>query len=178
LVLEADKTDVTGWGEKHDDGNVPGFHPQFNRLRGYAYFDSDDAGRLPWNTTKTGMDTDSPVYRAVRPEMMKMMRPVIDLLNRLKEEKEGRTEADEMGPLEKLVDAAVAKPVDGVETRPAFELPKVREQPKPRGPVLQRIQYDKPRVQVMKAMSGLGVRSYVKVGEKTFEYYYNAEFQE
>lgn len=177
MVLEADKTEVTGWGEKHE-ASVPAFHPQFNSFRGYAYFDSDDAGRLPWNTTKTGIDTDLPVYRAVRPQMMKLMRPVIDFLNRLKEEKEGKSAADEKGPLEALVESSDSKPVDDVETRPVFELPRVHEQPKPRGPVLQRIQYDKPLAQVMKAMSVLGVRSYVKVGEKTFEYYFKAECQE
>lgn len=177
LVLEADKSEVTGWGQKHET-RVPTFHPQFNSFRGYAYFDSDDAGRLPWNTTKTGMDTDSPVYRAVRPQMMKLMRPVIDFLNRLKEEKEGKSAADKKGPLEALAESAVSKPVDDVKTRPVFELPRVREKPKPRGPALQRIQYDKPRAQVMKVMSVLSVRSYVKVGEKTFEYYYKAECQE
>jgi hypothetical protein len=175
LVLEADKTDVTGWGEKHET-RVPVFHPQFNNFRGYAYFDSDDAGRLPWNTTKTGMDTDSPVYRAVRPQMMKLMRPVIDFLNRLKEEKEGRTEADEMGPLGRLVDTAVSKPVDDVETRRVFELPKVPSQPK--RPAVQRIQYDKPLEEVETVMRIMKVNTYKKVGERTFEYYYNAECQE
>jgi hypothetical protein len=177
LVLEADKSGVTGWGEKHET-RVPTYHPQFNSFRGYAYFDSDDAGRLPWNTTKTGMDTDSPVYRAVRPEMMKMMRPVIDFLNRLKEEKEGKSEADEKGPLETLVESAASKPVEDVETRPVFELPRVREQPKPRGPVLQGIQYNKPLEEVKKVMRIMKVNTYKKVGEKTFEYYYNAECQE
>jgi hypothetical protein len=175
MVLEADKTEVTGWGEKHGAG-VPVFHPQFNSFRGYAYFDSDDAGRLPWNTQKTGMDTDSPVYRAVRPEMVKLMRPVIDFLNRLKQEKEGKNEADEKGPLGRLVDAAVSKPVDDVETRPVFELPIVPPQPK--RPAFQRIQYDKPLEEVNKVMRIMKVNTYKKVGEKTFEYYFNAECQE
>jgi hypothetical protein len=55
LILEGDKTDVTGWDSDADDVAIPGFHPQYNSLRGFAYFDSDNPARLPWNTTKTGL---------------------------------------------------------------------------------------------------------------------------
>src|SRR5262245_22125025 len=74
LILEGDKSDVTGWNSDADNLSIPGFHPQYNNLRGFAYFDSDDPARLPWNTTKTGLNTDSAVYRATKLEMMKLMR--------------------------------------------------------------------------------------------------------
>ncbi|HUT35267.1 MAG TPA: ATP-binding protein [Planctomycetota bacterium] len=181
LVLKGDKTRDTGWdtvvvqegGEK-----IPGFHPQFHRFRGYAYFDCDDAGCLPWNTTKTALNTDSPVYRAVALEMKSLMRPVIDFLNRLKEEKQGQQDPGEKGPLEILVESAVPKPVGDVATRSAFDMPKVRIPKKPKGPVMQRIQYDKPLEQVSRAKLALGVRSFKEVGEKTFEYWYDSECPE
>jgi hypothetical protein len=177
LVLEADKGERTGWGENRET-DIPAFHGQFNRFRGFAFFDCDDAGRLPWDTTKTGINSDSPIYRASLLEMMKLMRPVIDFLNRLKEEKEGRDEADSKGPLEKLVDTAPSRPFDKASTRQVFEMPHVRAEPKPSGPVLQRIQYDRPRDKVLSVMKKLGVRSYVKVGEGTFDYFFNAECEE
>lgn len=178
LIVEGDKTSATGWGDEADKIELPVFHGQFNSLRGYAYFDSDDPGRLPWNTTKTGLNMDSPIYRAVRLEMMKMMRPVIDFLNKLKEEKQSREDEEEAGPLEALVVAAKATDVTKLKTRPAFKTPTVRSKAKDDGPIMQRIQYDRPKTQVLEVMRHLNAKSFKEVGEKTFDYYYNAEVVE
>jgi len=70
MLLEADKSSATGWG-KEETGDLPAFHGQYNDFRGYAYLDADDAADLPWNTTKTALDTDHPVYRSVKPEMIR-----------------------------------------------------------------------------------------------------------
>jgi len=177
LVLEADKSDITGWGSKEDGLKIPGFHGQFNHLRGYAYFDCDDAGRLPWNTTKTGVNTDSTIYRAVRLEMMKLMRPVVDFCNKLKEEKEQKGE-DSAGPLEALLEAAQVKPLAKVIPREVFEMPTVRAVPVRTGPIWQRIQYDKPLTEVNAVRKALNARSFKEIGEKTFEYFYDAEVAE
>jgi len=173
--LEGDKTDVTGWDSDADDVTIPGFHPQYNNLRGFAYFDSDNPARLPWNTTKTGLNTDSSVYRAVKLEMMRLMRPVVDFLNKLKEEKQRNEDDDEKGPLEKLVDAAKPVPVAEVETRPTFTPPVVKAPPKPKGPVMQKIQYQVPYLNVLEVKKALGVRTFTDVGIGTFDYFYNAE---
>jgi len=175
LILEGDKTDVTGWDSDADDVTIPGFHPQYNNLRGFAYFDSDNPARLPWNTTKTGLNTDSSVYRAVKLEMMRLMRPVVDFLNKLKEEKQRNEDDDEKGPLEKLVDAAKPVPVAEVETRPTFTPPVVKAPPKPKGPVMQKIQYQVPYLNVLEVKKALGVRTFTDVGIGTFDYFYNAE---
>jgi hypothetical protein len=178
LILEGDKTEVTGWNWKEDGLKIPGFHGQFNYLRGYAYFDCDDGGRLPWNTTKTGVNTDSTIYRAVRLEMMKLMRPVVDFCNKLKEEKEHKGDDASRGPLETMVESSAAKPVAKITPREFFQLPRVKPPPAYSGPVLQRIQYDRPLSKVNEVKKALGVRSFVQVGEKTFDYFYNAEVAE
>lgn len=178
LILEGDKTEVTGWNWKEDGLKIPGFHGQYNYLRGYAYFDSDDGGRLPWNTTKTGVNTDSTIYRAVRLEMIKLMRPVVDFCNKLKEEKERREDETAQGPLEKMVESATERPIAKISARETFELPKVKPPPAYTSPALQRIQYDRPLDKVNEVKKALGVRSFVKVGEKTFDYFYNAEVAE
>ncbi|MFL5338707.1 MAG: ATP-binding protein [Gemmataceae bacterium] len=176
LILEGDKTDVTGWGDETDTFGIPAFHGQFNNLRGFAYFDSDDPARLPWNTTKTGLNTDSPVYRSAKLEMMVLMRPVIDFLNKLKEEKEGK-DADEKGPLEKIVDAARPVPLAGVNTRPVFTVPAPRTPSKPSGPAMQKIQYEAPADQVAEVKRALRVSSFKDVGLGTFNYFYDAEVE-
>lgn len=172
LVLGADKSVVTGWGEtkKASGIDIPGFHNQYTRLRGYAYFDSDDPGRLPWNTTKTGIDMDSGVYRNTRLEMMRLMRPVVDFLNRLKDEKQELEEG--AGPLETMVANSKSTPLSDISTRNVFNAPMP---PQPKKPKVQRIQYDRPLEQVEKARQVLKVNSFKAVGEKTFDYFYANE---
>ena len=145
LVLEGDKSAATGWGSETDGVRIPGFHGQYNHLRGFAYFDSDDAGRLPWNTTKTGINLDSAIHCAVRLEMMLMTRPVVDFLNRLKEEKQSREGEEDSGPLEQIVSNANEVPLGEVRSRDVFTMPRIAEQARHAPSVaVQRIQYDKP----------------------------------
>jgi len=175
LILEGDKTEVTGWDSKAEGLSIPGFHGQYNNLRGFAYFDCDDPARLPWNTTKTGLNTDSTVYRSAKLEMMLLMRPVIDFLNRLKEEKKSKDDSDEIGPLQKMMEAAKAVEINDAKTRSAFSPPTVASPSKNTGPVMQKIQYVVPLSQVNEVMQELGVNSYKDVGKGTFEYFYRAE---
>jgi hypothetical protein len=55
-----------------------------------VFFDSNSPSALPWNTTKTGVDTDSPLWRSVQAEMLKLMRPIITFLNAVKNEKDAK----------------------------------------------------------------------------------------
>lgn len=180
LILEAEQTEITGWGEKLDGIYIPGFHGQFNYLRGYAYFDSDDQGRLPWNTTKTGFNTDSPIYRAVKLEMNRLMRPVVDFLNKLKEEKEEKekeAEDSEPGPLEILINESSAAEISDVPTRDIFTPPSVPAK-FPKAASDARIQYFMSADKVAQVKKALKVTSNKQVGEKTFDYFYNAEIEE
>ena len=107
---------------------------------------------------------------------MRLMRPVVDFCNRLKEEKERKGEDPGLGPLEKLVESSEAKPVLKIAARAAFTLPKVK--PVPARPSLQRIQYDRPLTKVNEVRKALAARSFKEVGEKTFDYFYNTEVAE
>jgi len=55
LILGPDRTTITVWGEGRGR-QIPSWHTQFSRFRGFAFFESDDARRLPWTTTKVGVD--------------------------------------------------------------------------------------------------------------------------
>jgi hypothetical protein len=107
--------------------------------------------------------------------MMQLMRPVIDFLNKLKEEKQSKEDADDVGPLEKLVERAKPIAIQEVETRPVFLVPVIRAARSPEGPAMQRIQYDAPYEKVVKAMRVMRVTSYKSLGVGTFDYFYNAE---
>jgi hypothetical protein len=167
LVLGPDQTDVTGWGETEGQ-LIPQYHPQFARFRGYVFFDSDDASRLPWNTTKTGVDLDSEIYRATRQRMLILMRPVIDFLNKV------AAEADEGGPLAASIEGASRARVLDVASAPVFTAPKAVA----RTPGVGHILYQKPTPEIDRVKKALKVRSNKKVGELTFDYFVENELSE
>ena len=89
LVLGPDRTAATVWrgAGRQARGGVPNYHDQYSEFRGYALFQADNPSLLPWTTTKTGVDTDNPVWRATRPQMERLTRPIIDFLNQLDKER-------------------------------------------------------------------------------------------
>lgn len=173
LVLEADQSPVTGWGERNGQA-IPSYHNEFATFRGYVFMESADAGRLPWNTTKTGVDADSPIFRSVRREMLQVMRPVIDFLYRLDDEKD-REEDEGPGPLTMAVEAAEAVPLSQTTASETFVWTPPKTKPKPTGPPMGRVQYSRPVSQINAIKKALGVRTYVEVGEQTFDYFYALE---
>jgi hypothetical protein len=89
LVVGPDRTALTVWegrGSRVRGGGVR-YHDQFARFRGFALLDADVSKLLPWTSTKTGVDVDSPIWRRTRQLMRDMTRPVIDFLNQLDREK-------------------------------------------------------------------------------------------
>lgn len=172
LVLEADQTIVTGWGEG-DGTAIPKYHNQYARFRGFTFLDSDDAGQLPWKTTKTGVDADSAIYRAVRERMITLMRPVIDFLNALDAEKGA---PGEEAVLERAVEDAKSEQLFVFTPTASFVAPKrTAKPPVDRGG---RIQYSKPWPEIKRAQTALKVYTLKEVGEKTFEYFYRMECDE
>ncbi|MGH9432470.1 MAG: ATP-binding protein, partial [Terriglobia bacterium] len=166
-ILRADQTSTTVWEGRHQ---MPAYHPNFAYFRGFAYFDCDDGALLPWTTTKTGVDADSPIYKAVQREMIEMTRPVLTFLNNLEKE---RASATAVRPLQSAIGAAQATQVQVVVHPHPFVAPPPA--PVPSGPKMQRIQYSKPVKEVEKAKQILKVRSFTAVGEKTFEYFMRYE---
>ena len=169
LVLGADQTEVTGWGEGNGR-TIPKYHNQFARFRGYVFFDCDDAARVPWNTTKSGVDRDSTIYRAVRLRMIGLMRPVINFLNQLDKENDN---PDDHKPLQDAVSNMESVPLREVATREKFEY--TRPAPRIKLPKRGRIQYDKKVEQINVVKKSLGVTTYTEVGRQTFDYYFDRE---
>lgn len=173
LILGADQTLVTGWGEA-DEARIPKYHNQYARFRGYAFFDCDDANKLPWTTTKTGVNQGSAVYKRARLEMVAIMRPVIDFLNELDREKDSPPE--DQTPLEEIVSKAALRSVSDVNHRQRFTLPE-RKRQRTKTPQTS-IQYKRDVREVDIAKDVLGVTSAVEVGHRTFDYFYERECEE
>jgi hypothetical protein len=167
VILEADKTSVTGWGED-DAVSIPIYHNQFSRFRGYVFFDSDDAYKLPWNTTKSAVDEDSPVWRTCRQRMLINMRPVIDFLNQLDREKDSEQEQvytesiqnSNQSPIEQLELSEFSPP----------ETPQRHYTPQKRN-----ISYSVPADEAKRAMDVAEVSTLREIGEYSFQYFYKRE---
>ncbi|KAM3091273.1 ATP-binding protein [Phormidesmis sp. 146-35] len=167
MVLEADQTEITGWGTKT---GFPKYHPDFAFFRGYAFFESDDAAYLPWTTTKTGIDYDSPIYKSIKQEINRLTAPVITFLRRMAEEK-SRVERGEIP--ESLLEQAYTQTsicsVLEVSASTSFEIPEQSTIPpsEKRGT----INYSKPVEEIALIKELLNASSNKEVGEKTFDYY-------
>lgn len=165
-ILEADQEAITGWDAVTAEGvNVPKYHGQFARFRGYAFLDSDDPSILPWNTTKTGLDVESDAYRRLFGRLIEITRPVIDFLNSLDAE-------TDLEPVDKVLSLAITKasPVtlEKLAERPTF----IYVAPPKRGPAMARISYKKPLGEVDELKEALGAHSNKDLGEKSFAYAY------
>jgi hypothetical protein len=165
-ILEADRRKVTGWGVAEINNiAIPSFHNQFARFRGIVYFDSQDSSRVPWNTTKTDVDQDSPVWRAAFERMTQLMRPVIDFLNELDADID--IHGADKSPMMRVVKAASLESVDVQVEEVSFVAP-VRDT-NLQIDKLVRIQYSKPRSQIEYLQEALSLKTATAVGEYCFD---------
>lgn len=173
FILVADKTPKTGWGDV-GDVKIPRMHHQFARFRGFAFFDCDDPERLPWNSSKTGVEIESPIYRKARRIMIETTRPIIDRLNDLDAESDAdnRPLFDAIESSESRSVTALLAPVKG-DVRFLWE--GRQDLHKPQRPI--KISYTKPLDQVRKVREKLDVETNREVGERTFDYFHEHEIR-
>lgn len=179
VILPADKSEDTGWtgGGK----GLPIYHDQFYLFRGYVFFEADDSSKLPWNTTKTGMNLDSPEYLFVRERMIIMGRAVITMLNKMKRERENDN-PEENRILSNKIANATLRPITQVRVEaddlpPIFEFPNIIGVAK-KNKSGRNISFNKPEKQVKKAMEYFNVGSANLAGEKAFDFFYQNEIGE
>ena len=167
LLLDADRSAITGWGQSAGQ-RVPRFHPQYARFRGLVFFRCEDTTRLPWNTTKTGVDPEAGIFQQTRLHMIDSMSHVIKFLNSLDRESE-LPSAQRV--LARAVKSATLVPVSSITEERRFA---VDVQPSP--PIkAQSIAYSVPIERYERVRSRLGASDPKEVGERTFDYYYDQE---
>ncbi|WP_233598632.1 ATP-binding protein [Amycolatopsis sp. WAC 01375] len=173
LLIYADRTSTTGWG-----ASGPAYHPQYREFRGYVYFESRNTSLLPWNTTKTGVDQDSKIWRQVLGEMKSALSEVLSVISRIKSEKrDGSTDEDK--PVSRAADDAKPTPIRKLPLSPRMISPPLRsaKRPLPRK-TTQKVQYDVDYQRYRDVRQVLGVSSTAEVGRRTFDYFYDREVEE
>lgn len=171
LVLGPDQGHQTVWGPRAGLG-LPGFHPEYYEFRGYAFFDAANASRLPWTTTKTGVDEDSAIWKHSRRQMGELSKQVIEFLrlaDRQGDAARNAGEEDRADLAQNALDRSVAIPIEDVVGAPRFECPTVDFAGLE--PNYQFIRYRKPRREYDAVRELLGADSPGEVGEMTFDYY-------
>ncbi|WP_144922286.1 ATP-binding protein [Halorubrum salsamenti] len=171
LVLRADRQETTGWGSD----TVPQYHNNFSRFRGTVNFKSESPGALPWNTTKTDVNPDAPVFRNARQEMEQMMNPIITTLREIAVEKSERGESTVE---QKIANSSIIK-ISEIESsgEQSFSSPNPEEEEDDE-PNEVHIQYTREEAEVDEVKEILGVDTNQAVGIKTFEYFYKYEVGE
>ncbi len=179
-ILEADQSVVTGWTaslteDSQEDGRVPKYHADFAYFRGFVFFESRDASQLPWTTTKTGVDSDSPIYRAARLEMMRIMKPIVKFLRELATEKREEDQGTiQQTPLRDAMQGAQTVAHTAVVQASGFKAPQRERGVRVQGEFVN-IQYAKHRDVVERVKERIGATSARQAGEMTFDYFFKAE---
>lgn len=164
LLVFANKERLTGWGSE-----VADYHPQYRRFRGYVYLNGDSAA-MPWNTAKTAVDEDSPIWREVRNEMVDALREARTVMNRIKTE--GASEPKKGTPLTRKL--ALARPTPLSELTPN-KVMVVPPRPKKKAPKKKTLSYDVPMSKFEEVAKYLGLVQPAAIGKRTFDYFYSRE---
>jgi len=184
LILGPDTTETTGWGI-NSPRKIPRYHTQFDRFRGYVFFEADDPQYLPWNTTKNDLDEDSPRYKTVRQQMILLMRSVIDFLNALDNEREYIDKGliyEE--PLQTAIDNAKSVPLKEVSSSSVHISLEKFLHPEPLKPqtaptkdvVWIRYHISNDELEAIREYFGEDIRV-GELGRKTFDYFYGREIE-
>lgn len=175
LILANDTSATTGWiGENRQDiTKLPRYHQLFNEFRGLVFLDSNDPAKLPLNTSKSDLNTESAIYEYVLEKMVKTARPVIDYIY-------GKD--SEVLDQEEQINETATKPDPNFNpsVKRAMELTAAQTFKAPpktveTAPETTGIQYSKPKELVERVKRNVGVTSNREVGEYTFDYYVKME---
>lgn len=169
-IVAADKTALTTW----DDGENVKYHNDYAAFRGFVFFTSVLPDLLPWNTSKTSIDTSSNIYHTTQQHMKDAFKTIKEEIKKIysKEEEERtpilndistkRTEDINYYSARLLAHNTVLNFVDNYAIA-------VNRDPEVR------IIYSKPKSQVEAMKKKMKVTSNKEVGIVTFDYYAEME---
>lgn len=174
LVLEADQSEITGWGT----GGLRRWHVDFVMFRGIVFMDSDETINLPLTTTKKGIDATSEVYKTVLRFMKEGMSSVIPFLSQItKLGNEANEYRKLLGEQEERITVVDMKKRDFhlQNNNGKFKAPELDTEKIAQKNDTVRIAYDVKKNVANRVKLHSESRSYKEVGESTFEYYCKME---
>jgi hypothetical protein len=171
LVLEADKTEITGWGTPA----IPKWHIDYVMFRGIVFFDSPDTLNLPLTTTKKGIDATSEIYKIVSQYMKEALQKVIPFLKTVTKLGDEANEYRKLlGEKEDKISVVAMKAYQSPEKR-NFISPEVNIDVIAQKKDTVRIAYDVNKKIATKAKNHSESKSFYELGRYTFDYYLKME---
>lgn len=164
-IISFDKSELTGWGV---EGLLPTFQPKHRPFLGVAFFTADDPEKLPWTTTKLGVNPDNIVWQRALRRMADVAKQVTRFLDERYSEEGTTITRDEMS--DAIGSASYVAPT--VSVRPViFQAPK----PTPRSTTSIQYTVNKAQLSLVKAAIGRRSMSNSEVGRYTFDYFVENE---
>lgn len=163
-LLFANRERLTGWGEE-----VPRFHPQYRRFRGFVYLSGDSAA-MPWNTAKTDVDEDSEIWAQARHHIVEASRKSVTVMNRIKREVQQRPPDDR--PLVHALEGSRPAGLDDLQERRAYKVP---DPPARIASDARKIAYSVSAETFERASSALDTDRASDIGQRTFRYWMRRE---
>lgn len=172
LVLESDRTDLTGWGVQ----GTPKWHVDYVMFRGIVFLDSIETIKLPLTTTKKGIDATSETYKVVLVFMKEAMKHVISFLKEItKLENEANDYRKLLGEQENKVSVVEMKTSVVNDRDRTFTAPQLNAEDIAKKKDSVRIAYNVKKAIADKAMDRSGTKNTKELGEYTFNYYLQME---
>lgn len=173
MVLYANQDEITGWGCE----GVRLFHPAFAAFRGYVFFESENLKELPWNTTKTGIDTSSKYYQFARDIMADATKKFIEYRSAVEDYVKGNdgitTDNIFKGEIKSIFTEEFK---EYCKESHSYEFPQlvVENFPIP-GKPLTSISFRVEKEKAEQVMNRLDINRKNKMGEYVFNYFYERE---
>jgi hypothetical protein len=163
-LLFANRGRLTGWGEE-----VPRFHPQYRRFRGFVYLSGESAA-MPWNTAKTDVDEDSEIWAQTRHHIVDATRKSVTVMNRIKREVQQRPPDDR--PLVRALESSRPAGLDDLRERRAYKVP---DPPARIVSDVRKIAYSVSADAFERASTALDTDRASEIGQRTFRYWMRRE---
>jgi len=172
LVLEADKSEITGWGTP----SIPKWHIDYVMFRGIVFFDSPDTINLPLTTTKKGIDATSEIYKLVLPYMKEALQKVIPFLKIVTKLGDQANEYRKLlGENEEKISVVAMKQHDYSHEERSFVTPNLEIDVIAQKKDTVRIAYDVKKRLANQAKNHSKSKSFMELGKHTFDYYLKME---
>lgn len=179
LVVDADKTNVTGWEAKNfiDGANIRKFHHMFAMFRGVVFFESEHSNLLPLTTTKSGIDSSSQIYKETRKIMMGAMLQVHNFLKEIDKMKNPDEYRKRFEDDSQKVD--IIKLYDkSYEDDRRFIFPTTHNEEYEEKSSYTTISFKKEKEKVNEAKKCSGATTNYQLGDMIFDYYYQLEVEQ
>jgi hypothetical protein len=170
LVLEADKTETTGWGV----GAMTKSHPDYAMFRGIVFMDSIDTLNLPLTTTKKGIDSTSEIYKVALYFMKEAMLAVTSFLKKVRNLENPDDYKQLLAEQENPLNVVQLK-VFSQDRQRYFSSPSIDFDSFETKNEFVRIAFNADRKEAEKARVHNGAKNYKEFGENIFQYYKQIE---